>query len=307
MKKPVNILSLVLIGFFISISTPGYSQADSINKKRLTYVVGGSAVTYGTALFLLNQLWYKDYPRSSFHFFNDNHEWLQMDKIGHATASYYEGELGIELMKWAGLPRKKAIWWGGLYGTFLQTPIEILDGFSSEWGASVGDLAANSFGSALVISQALAWDEQRINMKFSFSRTDYAPIRPNTLGNGFQEEVLKDYNGQIYWLSGNIASFIKKEDSKFPKWLNVAVGYGGNGMISNTDNHWTDADGNYFDYGYIPTYRQYYLAPDIDLTKIETNSRVLKGALKLFSLIKVPLPALEYNTHSQFRFHWMKF
>ena len=29
--------------------------------------------------------------RSNFHFINDNKEWLQMDKIGHMSVSYYSG------------------------------------------------------------------------------------------------------------------------------------------------------------------------------------------------------------------------
>lgn len=310
MKKPVNIITKALAGLFLlfSISAKAATpEPDSVNNKRLEYIVAGSVTLYTTSMILLSKAWYKNYPRSKFHFFNDNHEWQQMDKMGHCFTSYYEGVYGIELMKWAGLPRKKAIWWGGLYGTFLQTPIEILDGYSAEWGASPGDLMANTVGSALAITQALKWDEQRIGIKFSFSRTAYAPIRPNALGNGFSEELVKDYNGQTYWLSANIASFIKKEDSKFPEWLNLAVGFGGNGMISNTHNKWTDADGNYFDYSYVPTYRQFYLAPDIELTKIKTNSKFLKNTFRVLSFIKFPLPALEYNPQSQFKFHWIKF
>ncbi len=134
-----------------------------------------------------------------------------MDKCGHAFTSYYEGVIGIEMMKWAGLPRKKAIWIGGLMGTFLQTPIEILDGFSAEWGASPGDLIANTTGSALCISQALLWDEQRIWMKFSYAPSDYAQYRPNALGSTFPEKLIKDYNAQTYWLSVNLHSFLPKK------------------------------------------------------------------------------------------------
>jgi len=43
----------------------------------------GTAVTIG-----LNYLWYKKFPHSKFHMFNDNNEWLSMDKMGHATTAY---------------------------------------------------------------------------------------------------------------------------------------------------------------------------------------------------------------------------
>jgi hypothetical protein len=66
------------------------------------------------------------------------------------------------------------------YGICL-TAVEVLDGFSSEWGASSGDIIANASGTALFVSQELLWKEQRITPKFSF-HTTYAQYRPNVLG-----------------------------------------------------------------------------------------------------------------------------
>ncbi len=136
----------------------------------------------------------------------------------------------MDALKWAGLPRKKAILIGSMAGFLFQSPIEILDGYSAEYGASVSDLAANAAGSLMVLGQYLAWDQIRIQPKFSFHRTQYAAIRPNSLGGNLPEQMLKDYNGQTYWLSCNISTFLKK-DAKFPKWINVSLGYGGEGMI----------------------------------------------------------------------------
>jgi hypothetical protein len=49
----------------------------------------------------------------------------------------------------------------------------------------------------------------------------------NVLGSSLAEQMLKDYNGQTYWLSVNLHSFYKN-----PKWLNLAIGYGANGMLT---------------------------------------------------------------------------
>jgi hypothetical protein len=76
----------------------------------------------------------------------------------------------------------------------------------------------------------LLWKEQRITPKFSFHTTQYAQYRPNVLGSSLAEQMLKDYNGQTYWLSVNLHSFYK--GSKIPKWLNLAIGYGANGMLT---------------------------------------------------------------------------
>lgn len=262
------------------------------SRKRLAIVASTEAVLYAGSMIGLNELWYKDYPRSSFHFFNDNDEWLQMDKVGHFTTSYYVGRIGIDLLKWTGADRKKAIWYGGMLGSFYQTTVEVLDGYSTEWGFSIGDFAANTAGSLLVIGQELAWDEQRIVLKYSFQQSNFALYRPNILGSTIYENLLKDYNGQTYWLSINLASFMKKETT-FPSWLNVAVGYGANGVTGGSFNPpYIDENGNQL---YFDRYRQYYISLDADLSKIKTKSKFLKTVFKTIGFIKIPAPALEFN------------
>jgi len=276
---------------------------DTLNKKRLTYVVGGQSAVYITSLTLLYQVWYRDYPQSSFHWFNDNDEWLQMDKIGHATTSAYFGKFGYEMYRWAGVERKKAIWIGGSSGFVLLTVIEILDGFSAQWGASAGDFVANSFGAGLFIGQQLGWNEQRMYLKWSYHQTEFAQYNPDKLGTSFMESMLKDYNGQTYWLSGNIKSFLPKS-SKFPYWLNVSLGYSGEGMISATGNP-SEIDGK--PVPDFPRYRQYFLSLDVDLARIKTKSHFLKFLLNGFNFIKIPFPAIEFNSQDGVKFHALYF
>lgn len=252
-------------------------QVDST--KAFRYALGTEIVMYSATMYALNDLWYKDYPRSSFHWYNDNSNWLQMDKIGHATTAYSVGLQGRDLMLWAGVPEKKALWFGGLYGSFFLTTIEILDGFSEEWGASWGDLIANTSGTMLFIGQELLFKEQRVQMKYSFAPTDYAKQNPDLLGENFIQQSLKDYNGQVYWLSFNINSFKK---TTLPDWLNFAIGYGADGMLNGNSDE-------------INAKREYYISLDVNLRKIKTNSRFLDKTLKILSFIKVPLPAFKFS------------
>jgi hypothetical protein len=252
-------------------------KADST--KAFRYALRTEIVMYSATMYALNDLWYKDYPRSSFHWYNDNSNWLQMDKIGHATTAYSVGLQGRDLMLWAGVPEKKALWFGGLYGSFFLTTIEILDGFSEEWGASWGDLIANTSGTMLFIGQELLFKEQRVQMKYSFATTDYAKQNPDLLGKNFIQQSLKDYNGQVYWLSFNINSFKK---TTLPDWLNFAIGYGADGMLNGNADE-------------INTKREYYISLDVNLRKIKTNSRFLNKTLKILSFIKVPLPAFKLS------------
>ncbi len=285
----------------VYLPTISIAQPDTLNKKRLALVGGGTAVVYTGMLVGLNQAWYVNYPRSSFHWINDNKGWNQVDKVGHAWTSYSYGLAGIEMMEWTGVSRKKAIWIGGLAGTLFQTPIEILDGFSEQWGASSGDLIANSLGSALLISQALVWDEQRVQLKFSYWPGDYAKLRPAMLGENPYSRVLKDYNAQTYWLSVNPWSFAK--NSKWPAWLNVSVGYGSDGMLGSHENKWVDSQGMYQDYTHIARRRQMYLSLDLDLQRLPVKNAFLKKVLRVANCLKIPAPTLVYNEGGNWQFY----
>lgn len=274
--------------------------SDTLNSKRQNAVFISEAAVSAVALVGLNQLWYADYPRSNFHFINDNKDWKQMDKTGHFYSSYHLGRLGSEMLQWSGSSPKKQLIYGAGLGFAFLTAVELMDGFSSEWGASTGDVIANATGTAFYISQELLWKEQRIVPKFSFHTTRFAKYRPEVLGSSFSEQILKDYNGQTYWLSANLKSFFK--DSKIPKILNVAIGYGADGMLSgNGENSLIITNENQ------PISRQFYLSLDVDLTKIETKSHFLKTLFSVFSVLKIPAPTLEYSGREGFRAHILYF
>jgi hypothetical protein len=309
MQLKKTVLTSILLFLFLQM-VEGQDQPyfvkkypDSLSTKRLLYVVGGQSLVYATSLTVLYQAWYKDYPQSGFHWINDNGEWLQMDKIGHATTSAYFGKMGYEMYRWAGVNRKKAIWIGGSTGFIFLTVIEILDGFSEQWGASSGDLIANAAGTGLFISQQLLWNDQRFTLKWSYSPSEYAKYNPDQLGSTAMESMLKDYNGQTYWLSGNIKSFLPKT-SKFPFWLNVSFGYGADGMLGANSNP-SEIDG--LAVPDFPRYRQYYLSLDVDMARIKTKSHFLRFLLNGFNFIKVPFPTVEFNKYDKVKFHWIYF
>lgn len=271
------------------------TPSDTLNKPRRNAVIITEASLVGITLIGLNQLWYADYPRSKFQTINDSNEWLQMDKMGHVFSSYQVGRAGANVLNWSGVSKKNQLIYGATLGFTFLTAVEVLDGYSAEWGFSWSDMAANAAGTGLYVGQELLWDEQRITLKYSFHQTQYASQRPDKLGNGFFEEVLKDYNGQTYWLSGNIHSFFK--DSNIPKWLNVAVGYGAEGMLVG-DNESVDNLG----ITQNPK-RQFYLSLDVDLSRIKTNSHLLKSILEVLNVIKVPFPALELDSKGKLKAH----
>lgn len=298
-----------------------FTPADSLNKARAYALIGGTSVGYAATMIGLNAAWYAEFDRSSFHLFNDWGEWNDMDKVGHFYAAYNESLLLMYGGIWAGLPRRKAMWFGVGFGALFQTSIEVLDGFSTKWGFSVGDIAFNTGGLLLLTAQEFAWQDQRITLKFSAH-----PVRhPNTVlisendgpsttivdraeelyGSKFYETFLKDYNGQTIWASFNIHSFLKNKDTKIPQWLNLAVGYGADNLYGGFSNSWqTD------NYSYtvspvdFPRRRQFFLSFDIDFTRLKSRSPLVKGLLIALNALKFPAPTLEWNTHGGgFRFH----
>jgi hypothetical protein len=312
----------ILLNLLVPI-LPSHAQvqfADSLFKtqekrkkelqQRIRWMTAANFAGYGAAMTGLYSAWYRHYPQSSFHTFNDWGEWKQMDKVGHLYSAYIESMGSMELWNWAGLDRKKRIWIGGLSGAAYQTVIEILDGFSAQWGWSWGDFSANIAGSSLLIAQELGWKEQRVELKLSYHNVRYSdPILNNRstqlFGSSTSSRFLKDYNGQTYWASVSLAPFLKK--GSWPSWLNVAVGYGAAGMMGGFENISKDGNGNVvFDGRDVPRYRQWYIAPDLNWKKIKTNKKGVRLLFTLLNAFKLPAPTLEFS-RGRFKFHPLYF
>ncbi len=223
-----------------------------------------------------------------------------MDKGGHLFSSYHIGRFGNEALRWSGVSNKNQLVYGATLGFLFLSAVEVLDGYSSNWGASTGDIAGNALGTTLFVSQELLWKEQRIIPKFSFHNTIYASVRPTTFGSSYQEQIIKDYNGQTYWLSFNLNSFTKS--TRIPKWINIALGYGAEGMITGNE--------AFVNTIFLPEskrYRQFYLSLDMDLTKINTKSHFLKTFLSIVNTLKIPAPTFEINSVGDMKFHYLYF
>ena len=279
MRQFFTLLCIAL--FTANLQAQEYAK-DSLDLNKVA-LWGGLA--YTTALGTLSAAWYADQGFDSFKFFNDNTEWNQMDKVGHMFGTYHLSRINYQFLSRTNLSNRKAVWWSAGLSSLLFIPIEILDGFSPGFGFSYGDIIANGIGSGLFLSQKLAWNEQRIKMKYSFHKTSLAGERPNILGSGLLEEMLKDYNGQTLWLSFDIHAFFK--ESKIPKWLNLAVGYGAQEMVfaRNTQNQQAGFD----------AFRQYYFGLDFDLSHIHSSKNWVRTLLFLVDMIRLPAPSIEIN------------
>lgn len=300
-----NIKSFICIVLIFS-SLIAYSQkesffkpAENVDNTRKNLVYYTYSIGTPVSFIGLYHLWYKEGGMSGFKFFNDNKDWLQMDKFGHNFSSYLLGEYAYKSLLWAGVNHKRAVIHGGIAGLIYMTGIEIMDGFAKDYGFSYGDMLANIAGTSIFISQELLWQEQRFRLKYSFFPSDYAQYRPEMLGDNIISQSLKDYNGLTFWLSVNLKSNLKADF--IPDWLNLAFGYSAYGLTGGTYNPDFNAAGEP-----IPEFdrtRQYLLSLDIDLTRLNPKSDFLKTLCSVFGFIKIPFTTLEYNQHEGFVIH----
>ena len=199
-------------------------------------------------------------------------------------------------MRWCGLSKKKASIIGSSLSFLTVSTVELLDAKSLKWGASVSDLSANLVGSALYLIQQSIWDDQKIQFKYSFHQNFYSKYRANLLGENLAQNLIKDYNGQTYWLSLNAKTIFTQE--WMPQWLNISVGYSAKGMLG--------AHINPEGLPYFKRARQYFLSLDIDLRQIPVRSKALKKVFRLLNVIKFPMPAIELRS-GQIKAHYLYF
>jgi hypothetical protein len=284
-------------------NTGFFTPSPVPDNSRLVPLVGAQAFLYAGSMIGLNVLWYKNYAHSPFHFFNDNNEWQQMDKLGHILTAYTISRITAALYLWSGVRQPQCNNYAAGLGMAYQTNIEVFDGFSAQWGFSPGDMAANTIGAGLFLSEQALANGQPVMMKISFHPTQYRQYRPNELGENIWQEFIKDYNGQTYWLAFAISSFLPK-GNKVPGWLCMDFGYGAEGMTGAVTNPvMYDSTGQEICFD---RYRKFLCSLDVNLAKIPCRSAPLHTFLGAISFIKVPFPALEFS-RGKFKFHILYF
>ncbi len=286
---------------------------DFSKRKRVVLATGiGSYTAMATGLYFA---WYNKFDQSAFHSFDDWGEWMQMDKAGHVYSAYLQSDLVYGISKWAGYSDHQALKLSTISSLAGQLGIEIMDGFSTEWGFSWGDIGSNLLGTSLFYFQEKHWGKQVFRMKMSYWPVDYSrtPLASSTgepfsslqlrsesiFGQNGVERFLKDYNGQTIWISASLYHFFP--EIKMPKWLALSFGYSGQYLYGARSNQWVD-NGHVFNVD-IPRSRQFILALDYNLSHIKTKRPFIKSLLRFANIFKWPAPALSYSTSEGFLFH----
>ena len=288
-----------------------FSQEDSLslfdaspkfNRNRAAFVVGGTSALGVGLLSGLSYSWYKDFNTSSFHFFDDGSEWMGMDKLGHVVTAYQVSDYLEHWYLWSGQTKAKSRTYSALTSLSFLTAVEVLDGFSQGWGFSNADMLSNVMGVGAFLCKSKFSPKGSFSLKYGFFPSELRKLRPELLGKNQLTSLIKDYNGQSYWLSFNLSIFRPK--SRFPNWINMAFGYGASGLLGGKSNPEFNESGMALPK--LDRYAQFFISADVDWNKIPTKNKYLKFVFRALSFYKLPFPTYEINSQGKAVFHWIK-
>ena len=212
--------------------------------------------------------WWRD-TEKRFSFYTEdwvNGPHLGIDKPGHFFGTYAVFKIARETLLWGGHDHSTAFWWATGLALFNGLQIEIGDGFSA-YGFDYQDLLFDFAGVGYAMLQSEVPFLENFDFKFSYwSQTGVkTPI-----------QFTKDYDAMTIWLSLNMHNLLPgKVGEWWPKWLNVAVGYG----VDDRE-----------------TRREFAISFDFNFEGLSTQSEDWLWAQRLGNLWHPPLPAVKYTT-----------
>ena len=233
----------------------------------LTGVVVNDVAFYQT----LQKPWWSG-EKSDFHVINDwwGNYAMEVDKAAHALAAQSTALTATWSYEWAGMSRRQALFWGGVTGLATLTQVELLDGYTRKYGFSSGDCAANVAGAFWPLAQDLWRPLQVLTFKMSYHTARFE--------SGTAPNLLEDYSRQTYWLALDVNGVLPRSARRYwPDWLGVAVGYGVD---------------NAFARDRSDRVREFYLALDLDPTRLPIGNGSLARILAPLHYVHLPAPAI---------------
>ncbi|MFN8438768.1 MAG: DUF2279 domain-containing protein [Cytophagales bacterium] len=275
--------------------------ANEFNQKRFYILLSLLVLGYGIISIVLFKIWYSYQLNVQFTWFDDSLEWNFIDKLGHAFSSFTVCRIVYQVFRWTGVPSDKNLISSVILSWVLVSSYEIFDGISAQYGASVFDMIANALGVSLFAAQMYFLKQIAVSFKFFTGFTTYAEMRPQLLGDSLLARIIKDYNGQVYWF--NFPIFSSKYS--YLNFLKISIGVGAEGLLGGHDNSWVSADGLMQNYEHITRAQRFFLSFDIEFNKIRILKNTPLFLKEINSVIKLPLPGIEFHTEKGIQWRWL--
>ena len=288
MKMKFLFLSFFLIGF--SSEAKQNLKNDSIKKGRIVVVSSSLILALGGSYLYIENSWWSE-KQTAFHFDNgsDKVYALNVDKAGHFMGGLQAADLFSESMRWAGMNKKQALWFGAAFGSGLQLAIEMKDAYAPYWGFSTLDFTIGSAGALLPIAKYYSPRLRGFDAKISYwkQHNTYWDLERQRGKTPNKHAWQDDYVNQTYWVSIDLNHF----NEKIPEWLNIAIGFG----LDETqylDEHNTKMGGD----------NEWYISLDYDIPKIlkKWNSPVVKKIKHWLNYFHFPAPTIRIYPKTEF-------
>ena len=288
MKIKFLFLSFFLIG--LSSESKQTLKNDSIKKGRIVIVSSSLVLALGGSYLYIENSWWSE-KQTAFHFDNgsDKSYALNVDKAGHFMGGLQTAELFSQSMRWAGMNKKQALWFGATFGSGLQLAIEMKDAYAPYWGFSTLDFTIGSVGAFLPIAKYYSPTLRAFDVKLSYRKQhntywDLERQRGKTPNKYAWQD---DYVNQTYWLSVDLNHF----NEKIPEWLNIAIGFGLDETQYLNQNK-TKMGGN----------NEWYIALDYDIPKMlkRWNSPIAKKIKHWLNYFHFPAPTIRISPKTEF-------
>ena len=196
----------------------------------------GNIVTFGTlgiyAAYGFSTWWNdanSDFNQQDEDWFNENSYSGGADKLGHMFSTYISTRLLTRGYQWAGLNHQHALRRARNLAFFTLTAVEIMDGFTKEYGFSWEDFIMNTLG--IGMAQILESDpdmDALWDFRVLYRYSDDAD-RKNSI------DPFSDYSGQIYLFVLRPAVLANAAANSNWHLLEIAAGYGTKGYRPLTD------------------------------------------------------------------------
>jgi len=237
-------------------------------------ITAGVGITLAVALHINQSAAWWDGKGRSFYFRNDWNTALQADKFGHFMGGYFVSYFAREGLVFSGVGWDQSIILGSLIGIVSQAYVEFKDGFAENTGFSYSDFTANVFGAGYFYLQHYITFLQNFTPKWQYTPPGLIGVPQKARTQTF----LDNYNSTTAWFSVHMHNLLP-DNNFWPKWLNLAFGYGINGY-------------------YTPQmYRRFVIGLDYNLIELLPDGPSFWNWFKqTLNAVKWPAPAVEFSS-----------
>ncbi len=237
--------------------------------------------------------------RGDFHFVEDGKYAMYIDKAGHFYGTFLSSYVLSQTLLECGFSYN----WANAIGCFLglgyTTYVEVLDGFSKDWGFCPSDFYADVGGALFYLAYSYVPFFQNFTPKFM-----YLPPRWfNSKSRKPSSMFIDDYSAHTFWISINVHNLLPEKVKKYyPRWLDISVGFAVRNLCDplNPENKCNPQVSEPV-YPYVWGNRKLIVALDFDLVKLLPDGSPFCNWLKQsFNFFKLPSPAIEFGNPTRF-------